>query len=374
MTVFDSPITTYSDTTPHKRVITDVISLIDPADTPAIDALGGLDGASGKFRFVNEKGKVMEWLEDNLGPLADSLSASITSTAVTITVADGSVFQPGHVILIDAEQCWVSAANISTNVLTVTRDFGGTQASHAASAEVHIIGMARLEGAESDPIAFTDRYTGSNFTQILHKEIKVTRTHQMIAQYGISDEMAYQGDKVVPELVRLLERHFYYNAAAGAGSASTPRHMGGIQAFITNNKVSGASLAQSQFENAVKAAFEDGGNGPWFAFCSPNNYQKVKNFYDNSVYLQIERTETTVGMRITKIITPFGDVTLVLDRWAKNTEIPIVDPAHAGFKTFYPFTQEALAKTGDYDRSEVVGEYTLCVRQDKAHAILTAVS
>ena len=50
MASLTSPLTTYSDTTPQKRIITDVISLIDPSDMPAIDALGGFDGASSEFR------------------------------------------------------------------------------------------------------------------------------------------------------------------------------------------------------------------------------------------------------------------------------------------------------------------------------------
>ena len=59
MTVYDQPKTTYSDTTPHKRVITDIISLIDPSDAPLVDALGGLDGASGKFRFTKDRKSVV---------------------------------------------------------------------------------------------------------------------------------------------------------------------------------------------------------------------------------------------------------------------------------------------------------------------------
>lgn len=51
MAVFDQMVTTYSDTTPQKRAITDVISLIDPTDTPLIASLGGLDGAASKFRL-----------------------------------------------------------------------------------------------------------------------------------------------------------------------------------------------------------------------------------------------------------------------------------------------------------------------------------
>jgi len=55
MATYDYPRYSYTSTTPYKRVITDVISLIDPSDAPFINAIGGLDGASSKFRFVNGK-------------------------------------------------------------------------------------------------------------------------------------------------------------------------------------------------------------------------------------------------------------------------------------------------------------------------------
>jgi hypothetical protein len=150
--------------------------------------------------------------------------------------------------------------------------------------------------------------------------------------------------------------------------------MGGYQAFVTDNKTSGATLSQTKFEDAVKLAYADGGNGPWLAFCSPTNLKIIKNFYDSSNFLRVDRTETTVGMVIERVLTPYGSVDLVLDRWAKDSEIPLIDPKHAGFITLYPFTQEPLAKDGDFEKSEVVGEFTLALRQDKAHALLTAVT
>lgn len=374
MATFASPVSSYSDTTPHKRVITDVISLIDPSDVPAIMLLGGLDGASGKFRFVNEPSTVVEWLEDALSPIdySDGLDGTIASTDTTIALTSAGGIQEGHIILVGSEYMWVSA--VSTNTITVTRAFQGTAATAADAAAVAIVGMARLEGDDSDDIAYVDRTIGSNATSILHKEIKVTRTHRQLAQYGIADEFLYQQNKAVPELMRLLERHFYRNTAAKAGSTTTPRAMGGYQAFVTDNKVSGASLAQSQFENAVKAAFADGGLGPWTAFLAPDNLQKVKNFYDSSNFLRVDRTESTVGMVIERVLTPYGSVDLALDRWAVNGQIGILEPGHVGFLTYYPFTFEPLAKDGDYDKGEMVGEFTLCLRQDKAHAILTAVT
>jgi hypothetical protein len=174
--------------------------------------------------------------------------------------------------------------------------------------------------------------------------------------------------------MRLIEKDLFQSTVAAAGSATTPRAMGGLRAFITGNLVSGATLAQSQIEDAAEAAWADGGNGPWLAPVSSTNYQKIKNFYDSSNFLRVDRGEGTVGMVINRIMTPFGDVDLLLDRWASDTEIMLIDAANAGLYTYYPFTEEPLAKTGDSHRAQVVGEFTLAVRQDNSHAMLTSVS
>ncbi len=382
MAPFDSPITSYSDTTPHKQVITDVISLIDPVDTPLITALGGLDGASGKFRFANWPSTKVEWLEDTHIAISAAMneSASITSTVTTITITDGTLFEKGHIIQIDSEMLWVSSVDVSNNIVTVTRGTGGsTAATHASTASVLMVGMARLEGADSDAIGFTDRTTGSNVTQIFHQEVKVTRTHSKLSQYGITDELAYQRDKAIPALTRLIERHLLYNKGASAGSATTPRIMGGIQAFVTSNKVSGASLAQSAFENAVLSAYNSGGGGPFIAIVNPANMQKIKNWYDptatsTNVSVSVPIDQREVGMNVNRINTPFGQVDLVMDRWVPTTIIPILDVKHCGLLTYDPLGWEPLAKTGDYNREQVVGEFTFCLRQEKAHALLTAVS
>jgi hypothetical protein len=115
------------------------------------------------------------------------------------------------------------------------------------------------------------------------------------------------------------------------------------------------------------------------AFMNPVNAQKIKNFYDttgtaSTTILRVGRNETTVGMRVTQIITPFGDVNIVMDRWAPTSLIYILDPNHAGLLTYDPFAWEPLAKDGDYTKEEVVGEFTFCLRQEKAHALLTNVS
>ena len=382
MAVFDQPVTTYSDSTPQKRAITDVISLIDPTDVPLVTAIGGLDGAASKFRFINFPQTTVEWLEDTHAPLTDALneSATVTSTVTTLTVGDASYYEAGYVLAIDSELLWVSSAATATQILTVTRGVAGsTAATHDSLAAVAIVGIARLEGAESSTIALTDRTIGSNVTQIFHQEVKVTRSHGQLSQYGIPNEMGYQRDKAVPQVMRLVEKHILRSKGASAGSATTPRIMNGIQGFVTTNKVSGATLTQAKIESAVKLAYTYGGAGPWLAVVSPSNKQKIKNFYDttgtaSTTILRVGRDETTVGMNVERIVTPFGEVNLLLDRHAEDTIIPLLDLNHVGLLTYFPFSWEPLAKTGDYERQEVVAELTFCLRQEKAHAILTAVS
>ena len=89
----------------------------------------------------------------------------------------------------------------------------------------------------------------------------------------------------------------------------------------------------------------------------------------------IERGDREIGMLPPTVIhTPFGDVELLLDRWAKDGTIFLVDPENAGVFTYDSFSTEPLAKTGDYDREELIGEFTFALRCEKGHAILGGVT
>jgi len=375
MATKDSPFTSYTDTLPQKRVVTDVISLIDPSDAPFIEKIGGLDAGAAKFRFANWPSTKIEWLEDSLAAYTTTLNtATIASNATSATVTDASIFEPGHIILINDQTFWVSAANTTTNVLTIAA-LGGTGTSHATTDTITIVGLARVEGADSDPIAFTSRSSGYNYTQIFHHEIKVSRTQAKISQWGIGNEFDYQASKVIPTLMRQMEKHLLFSATRHSGSASMGRVMGGLPAFITSNSASGATLSKADFEDAVQLAWADGGMGPWFAPVTADNLQKIFGFYENSNYLRIDRTETEVGMeRVTMVHTPFGDVYPILDRWAVDGTIYLVDMNQVGMLTYDAFVQEPLAIDGDYQKGQVIGEFTFACRQDNAHSKLTSVS
>jgi hypothetical protein len=52
----------------------------------------------------------------------------------------------------------------------------------------------------------------------------------------------------------------------------------------------------------------------------------------------------------------------------------MLDSRKVGFYTLRPFFQKALAVTGDSQKGEVVGEYSLLVANDKAHGYIYGIT
>ena len=281
----------------QKRVITDYITLIDPADAPFVEAMGGLDGGAKKFRFVNFPHTKVEWIEDTREPLAVGLNTAMNNSVTTavLLAASANMVQVGQILLFadGSEQMWVSAVASDGVTLTVSRGYGGTTATAQVvnnNTAIEILGVARLEGAESTGLGYTVRTTNYNHTQIMQREVKVSRSQNQISQYGIREEFDYQSNKAIPHLMRLIEKAVY-KGTRSAGSSAAPRSFGGLGTFVTNNAINSGSAAvtQAKFENALKAAYLDGGK-PSKAFVSPTNMQVIKNFYDSANFLRVEIT------------------------------------------------------------------------------------
>jgi hypothetical protein len=375
MTFYEQPITTYSDQTAHSRVISDVIQMIDPRDTPLLSRLG-LDGARNKFN-INLNGYKIELLEDGLDPLETTANNGTTIGAAdtSFTVTDASVFQDGHVILIDAEYLVVKSANLQTNEVQVySRSYGGTNATHAEDAAIQIVGMARLEGDDADfgPIAeITAPY---NYTSIFQKAVQVSGTLQVISQYGIEDEFMYQANKAIPHLLRLVERAAFHGVRS-AGSAAGPRSMGGLTTFLTNNVVdAGGAIAKAHVDNVMEEVFMDGGH-PDLLVMNPRVANQLRALLDNSSFVRVSQDENKLGLRaINRVVTQYGELELMMDRWCPVTEAYVLESGKVGFYTLRGFEMKELSRSGDSMKGEVVGEFSLLVANDGAHGKITGIT
>lgn len=371
MTVYDQQVTSYSDTTAHEQVISDIINIIDPRDTPFIAAIGGLDGARSKLK-IGLNGYKIEILEDELDTLTGTVSngtVALTTDTLSWTVADASVFQEGHTILIDSEYMVVSAVNTTNNIITVgSRAFGGTNATHATNASIEIVGMNRLEGADADYGPILDITAPYNYTSIFQKGLNISGTMQALSQHGISDEYEYQAMKAIPSLLRLVEKACFHGIRA-AGSATTPRSMGGLATFITDNTVNaGGGIAKSDVDIAMEYVYLDGGN-PDLIVMNPAVARDLKDLIDSSSYVNLAYENAQIGMQpVQRFVTQYGALQIIMSRFCPTALSFVCDSRKVGLYTLRPFAWKELGASGDSKKGEVVGEFSLMVANDKAHA------
>jgi hypothetical protein len=375
MAVFDQQKTTYTDTTNDVRVVADVINLIDPVDTPLLVALGGFDAAGSKLA-LRGNGYKLEWIEDAYADLTTTANqgTTITTNATTLTVTDASIFQPGHIILIDAEYIWVSAVDVTNNTITVTRTYGGTNATHVTTSAVEIVGMARLEGADAAYGPVVDITAPYNYTQIFQKALNISGSAMAIDKYGYDDEFAYQANKGIPELSRLIEKQLFHGVRA-AGSATTPRGFGGLGTFVTANSVNaGGAIAKSHIDSLAEKVLLAGGSPDLFV-CSPSVANDLRGLLDSSSFVNLTLENSVLGMMpITGIRTQYGTLKIVESRWAPVARAYVLDSRKVGLYTLRPFGWKELGLTGDGRKGELVGEFSLAVANDAAHGYIYGIT
>lgn len=362
----------YSATLPQKRVVTDRLIYIDPMETVALNALGLNNESS--FGFVNGPGgpnQPYEWLEENRFDRADAINSGALTSDTTLTnlvVDNGTLFQLGDVLLIDAEYMLVTA--ISTNTLTVTRDFGGTQATHADDATVTIVGRARIEGTNSSDSNFTSPTSSTNAVSILHHEVDISRSAANLQRYGIPSLVNSEIDKGMLKLAKLLNLMVYHGQRK-AGSASTPSMFGGLETFIATNINSLGStpaLTRKNIEDELQDCFDKGGN-PDLILCNSFARRKINDFFAGSV--RTERAESMGGIFIDSYQHPVtgGSLMIATDRDCPTDSLYILDRAYVGLVTIDPFFYEELGKVGDTAAfGQIVGEYSMVVASEAFHS------
>lgn len=369
MAVFDQPKSSYSATVNAKRIIADAIKLIDPINVPLLVAVGGFDGARDKFE-LRGNGTKIEWLEDEYRAISDvaAQGTTITTNTTVLTVTDASIFQDGHVIQIDDEYMVVKTVDTTANTLSVySRAYGGTNATHATTSTIYIRGMARLEGDDADYVGVQAVSAPYNYTSIFQQALKITGTEDVLDEYGYESAFAYEANKAMPELSRLVELSMFHGIRA-AGSDTAPRSSGGLNTFITNNTVDAAgAIAKSDIDNLAELIRLDGGMPNLFV-CHPSIANDLRSLLDTSSFVNLTQENEWFGMMALQgIRTQYGTLQIVEDLWCPLATAYVLDSRKIGLYELRPFQWHPLAKTGDSRKAEVVGELSLAVANDKAH-------
>jgi hypothetical protein len=103
--------------------------------------------------------------------------------------------------------------------------------------------------------------------------------------------------------------------------------------------------------------------------------QKVSSFTGNAAYRV--NTDNSVG-NVTVVAgadlyqSDFGILQLVADRFLRSDdrEVLVLDPEYAALAYLRPFQTKDLAVNGDSERSQIIAELTLEMRNEAAHGIV----
>jgi len=239
---------------------------------------------------------------------------------------------------------------------------------------------AQLEGADAVAPTLETTVRVGNRTQISDKVVQVSTTDDVVDKAGRSTETAYQLAKASSELKRDMESILLSDQAQTAGDSSTARKLQGMQAWVTTNDVTASGTGgtttfdEQDLKDAMLSAYNEGGE-PSMLLVSPKNKVQVSSFTGiaEQRYQAPKSSPTTIIGTADVYLSDFGTLNVVPDRFLDDACALFVDPAMANVAYLRPFKKTKLAKTGDSEKHLMNVEYTLVVKNEKAHAKVSGI-
>jgi hypothetical protein len=360
--------------------VADLVSIVSPYETPLLDHLGDPPRPAASTYH--------EWLEDELLPNTDAINDNQwTNPAAdqTFGVDHADRFRVGDQVRPEgsSELLLVTSTDTVGGTITVTRGYGGTTPANLADNQaLHILGNAALEGDEAPAARFTNRVRKGNWTQIFTAAVRVSGSDLAVRKVAVSDELDFQKQERIRELLRDLESTVINGAGPTAnpqGSESVRRTMKGIIPQLATNVfrpgVGGfpadADLTEAQLNLALRLVWEKASSR--IDTIAVNGYQKRRI---NS-FVSASRSYAAADVAYRDLVavyeSDFGVCRLVLCRAVPADTILLLDSSRINVVPLIgrSFHYKPLASTGDYESGEVISEYTLELRNESAHGIVT---
>jgi hypothetical protein len=249
---------------------------------------------------------------------------------------------------------------------------------------------ALVEGATASDITVSPTTRLGNYTQIVGKTVMVSGTLEAVDRAGRKSEKAYQLAKVSSEIKRDMETIITANQGQSAGNASTARTLGALLSYIKSNtskngtattgvdpvtvgvstRTDGTTrtFTEAMLKTVIASVFSSGGT-PSALFVSPTQKQVVSGFTG----LAAQRYQVPTSGQATILAgadlyqSDFGVLSIVPDRFMRSRDALILDPEYAALAYLRPFQTNELARVGDAEKTQILAEFTLEVRNEAAH-------
>jgi hypothetical protein len=367
--------------------VADIIGIVSPFETPLLDHLG--DPARAAISTVHE------WVEDELLPNTDQLNQTVFTpdalTATALTVANGERFRAGDQVRPGESGEVMLVTAVVGDTLTVVRGYGGTTPLALSDGlALTILGNAALEGDAAPAARFTARTRKQNYTQIFTASVNVSGSMQAARHHGLADEVDFQKQERMRELLRDLENCVINGVAPAAtpqGSSTVRRTMNGIIPSLTTNifapdngpippggGVSGDELTEGVLNAAQRQIWTQSQARIDTIVVSGIQKRRINAFASSARSMSSHQTafKDLVGV----YESDFGVCRVVLSRWVPAGSVLLLDSSRLAVMPLRgrSFHFKPLAATGDSTAGQLIGEYTLEMRNQNAHGVIRGLS
>jgi len=250
---------------------------------------------------------------------------------------------------------------------------------------VNILGNAALEGADSPDARFTNRIRMSNYTQIFTHAVEVSGTDLAAGQIGLADEMDYQKQQRLRELLRDLESTIVNGglpASAPQGSESVRRTMRGIIQHLATNVFAtgdsgfpaGTGLDEEKINYVLRKIWDSSNGNVDLIVAGGFQKRQINGFLSAS--RAFGPADTTYRDMVSTYESDFGLCRIVTTRWMPQDAVLLLDSSRINVLPMAgrSFHFKPLASRGDYECGELIGEYTLELKNEAAHGIIRGLS
>ena len=355
----------------------ELIYMISPTDSPFINGIG-TDGRQLLSSSPVDQ-QEFKWMDEELliprATAAGTGAAGAGQTTVTVSAADSYKFQVDDLLTVgeadaavNASVKRISAINNSTGVLTVENwandaAWPATTAAHADT--IMCVGTALPEGSDPGTARSADRTIRTNCTQIFGPTpIHMSRTEQQVSRYGVSDEFAKQVYGRSVENVITREQAYLYGQYQNNDDSDKRRSTGGLNYHITSNTDTTTTLTIAALEALQQKCYNAGGM-PDTLIANPASFATLNAVSDSGRVRTVIDDPRRGRVPVSSVFTEFGETQMVRNRWCHAETAFLISKDGISRRVMQPLVVEALAKTGDSDKVQIVCEEGLQVKGEQ---------
>lgn len=219
--------------------------------------------------------------------------------------------------------------------------------------------------------------------------IAAAASEPILGTQPVVSEMQHQINLKVNKIARDVEMSFLNGTFNDPASNAAARRTRGMLAAVTTHAVDYTAGTYTSLRDALNdllidmfaSSTTEGEAAPLVQpvlFVNGAAKVKISNDYSNNGALA-DRSRTIGGVNVEDLVTDFGTISVVLDRYMPATtallaDMSVVTPCFMPIPGKGHFFAEPLAKTGSYDRVQLYGEIGLEYGPETWHGKITNIT